>query len=361
MRAWIVPAGCTDPAGLRLVERPEPAAGPGQVVVRVRAVSLNYRDQAVIRGQYMGGATTRDLIPASDGAGDVVSVGAGVSSVGVGARVTATFFQPTPQGPAALGSPLDGMLSEFVALAADGVVALPDGIGYEAAACLPCAGVTAWHALFAAGRPVVPGDTVLVLGTGGVSMLALQLGRAAGARVVVTSSSDDKLARALALGASDAINYTRAPEWDAEVLRVTGGRGADCVVEIGGAGTLARSFRAARTRRKGGAHRLPWRPAGRHGALPPDDEGREPARRLRRRSADAGGAAAGGGRQPSRARHRSGIRLRPGRGRVRLSLVRRVRRQDRDPLVVGAASRRRRRVRKGGGIWCSSSPWSASP
>ena len=244
MRAWIVPAGCTDPAGLRLVERPEPAAGPGQVVVRVRAVSLNYRDQAVIRGQYMGGATTRDLIPASDGAGDVVSVGAGVSSVGVGARVTATFFQPTPQGPAALGSPLDGMLSEFVALAADGVVALPDGIGYEAAACLPCAGVTAWHALFAAGRPVVPGDTVLVLGTGGVSMLSLQLGRAAGARVVVTSSSDDKLARALALGASDAINYTRAPEWDAEVLRVTGGRGADCVIEIGGAGTLARSFRA---------------------------------------------------------------------------------------------------------------------
>ena len=111
MRAWMVPAWCTDPAGLRLVERPEPAAGPGQVVVRVRAVSLNYRDQAVIRGQYMGGATTRDLIPASDGAGDVVSVGAGVSSVGVGARVTATFFQPTPQGPAALGSPLDGMLT----------------------------------------------------------------------------------------------------------------------------------------------------------------------------------------------------------------------------------------------------------
>ena len=244
MRAWMVPAGCTDPAGLRLVERPEPAAGPGQVVVRVRTVSLNYRDQAVIRGQYMGGATTRDLIPASDGAGDVVSVGAGVSSVGVGARVTATFFQPTPQGPAALGSPLDGMLSELVALAADGVVALPDGIGYEAAACLPCAGVTAWRALFAAGRPVLPGDTVLVLGTGGVSMLSLQLGRAAGARMVVTSSSDDKLARALALGASDAINYTRAPEWDAEVLRVTGGRGADCVIEIGGAGTLARSFRA---------------------------------------------------------------------------------------------------------------------
>ena len=336
MRAWIVPAGCTDPAGLRLVERPEPAAGPGQVVVRVRAVSLNYRDQAVIRGQYMGGATTRDLVPASDGAGDVVSVGAGVSSVGVGTRVTATFFQPTPQGPAALGSPLDGMLSEFVALAADGVVALPDGIGYEAAACLPCAGVTAWHALFAAGRPVVPGDTVLVLGTGGVSMLALQLGRAAGARVVVTSSSDDKLARALALGASDAINYTRAPEWDAEVLRVTGGRGADCVIEIGGAGTLARSFRALAHGGKVVLIGFLGGPQGDTAPFPLMMKGGSLHGVFVGDRADAGGAAAGGDRQPSRARHRSGIRLRPGPGRVRLSLVRRVRRQGRDPLVVGA-------------------------
>jgi len=244
MRVWIVPAGCTDPALLRLETRPEPAAGPGQVVVRVRALSLNYRDQAVLRGQYMGGATTRDLIPVSDGAGDVVSVGSGVRSVAVGARVASTFFQPTPQGPAALGSPLDGMLAEYAVLDAGGIVSLPDEVGYEAAACLPCAGVTAWHALFAAGRPVVPGDTVLVLGTGGVSMLALQLARAAGARVVVTSSSDDKLARARALGATDTVNYARTPEWDAEVMRVTGGRGADCVVEIGGAGTLARSFRS---------------------------------------------------------------------------------------------------------------------
>ena len=176
--------------------------------------------------------------------GDVVSVGPGVTKLAAGARVAGTFFQPTPQGPAALGSPLDGMLSDYAVLDQDGVVTLPDGLGYEAAACLPCAGVTAWHALFGVGRPIVPGDTVLVLGTGGVSMLALQLARAAGARVVVTSSSDDKLARAQALGATDAINYTRNVQWDEDVLWVTGGRGVDCVVEIGGAGTLARSFRS---------------------------------------------------------------------------------------------------------------------
>jgi len=244
MRAWIVPAGCTDPGALRVVERPTPIPGPGQLLIRVRAVSLNYRDQAVVRGQYMGGPVTRDLVPVSDGAGDVESVGSGVTSMSAGARVAGTFFQPTPQGPAALGSPLDGMLSEYVVLDEAGVVTLPDGLGYDAAACLPCAGVTAWHALFGVGRPIAPGDTVLVLGTGGVSIMALQLARAAGARVVVTSSSNEKLARAQALGATDAVNYARNAKWDEDVLWVTGGRGADCVVEIGGAGTLARSFRS---------------------------------------------------------------------------------------------------------------------
>jgi NADPH:quinone reductase-like Zn-dependent oxidoreductase len=208
----------------------------------MRAASLNYRDQAVVRGQYFGGATPRDLVPVSDGAGDVVSVGTGVASVGVGDRVAGTFFQPTPDGPAALGSPLDGLLSEYAVLLDGGAVTLSGAIDYEAAACLPCAGVTAWHALFAVGRAVTPGDTVLVLGTGGVSMLALQLARAAGARVIVTSSSDLKLERAFALGATDGINYVRTPQWEREVLRVTGGRGVDCVVEIGGAGTLGRSY-----------------------------------------------------------------------------------------------------------------------
>jgi NADPH:quinone reductase-like Zn-dependent oxidoreductase len=244
MRAWIVPAGCTDLSALRLGEKPDPVAGPGQIVIRLRAASLNYRDQAVVRGQYFGGATPRDLVPVSDGAGDVVSVGAGVSSVAAGDRVAGTFFQPTPQGPAALGSPLDGVLSDYAVLMDGGAVRLPESIDYEAAACLPCAGVTAWHALFAIGRAVAPGDTVLVLGTGGVSMLALQLARAAGARVIVTSSSDDKLERAFALGATDGINYARTPQWEQEVLRITAGRGADCVVEIGGAGTLGRSYQA---------------------------------------------------------------------------------------------------------------------
>jgi len=244
MRAWIVPAGCTDPSALRLGEKPDPVAGPGQIVIRVRAASLNYRDQAVVRGQYFGGATPRDLVPVSDGAGDVVSVGAGVASVAVGDRVAGTFFQPTSKGPAALGSPLDGVLSEYAVLMDGGAVKLPQSIEYEAAACLPCAGVTAWHALFVIGRSIAPGDTVLVLGTGGVSMLALQLARAAGARVIVTSSSDDKLERAFALGATDGINYARTPQWEQEVLRITAGHGADCVVEIGGAGTLGRSYQA---------------------------------------------------------------------------------------------------------------------
>jgi len=244
MRAWIVPAGCTSAAGLTRVDRPDPTAGPGQVVVRMRAVSLNYRDQAVVKGQYFGGPVPRDLVPVSDGAGEVVSVGADVTTVAIGDRVAGTFFQPPPQGPAALGSPLDGVLSDYAVLAEGGVIRIPDGLSFEGAACLPCAGVTAWHALFAAGRSIVPGETVLVLGTGGVSMLALQLARAAGARVIVTSSSDDKLARARALGATDGICYARTPQWDQEVLTFTGGRGADCVVEIGGAGTLARSFQS---------------------------------------------------------------------------------------------------------------------
>ena len=243
MRAWIVPAGCQSIDQLRLVERPDPTAGPRDVVVRVRATSLNYRDQAVVAGQYFGGAVSRDTIPISDGAGDVLAVGPAVSRVKPGDRVAATFFQPGPP-PASLGSPLDGMLAEHVVLSEDGLVPIPDHLTYEEAACLPCAGVTAWHALFRAGRPVKAGDIVLVLGTGGVSVAALQLARAAGARVIATTSSDEKGARATALGASDVVNYRRTPEWEQEVRRLTSGRGVDCVVEIGGAGTLARSMRS---------------------------------------------------------------------------------------------------------------------
>ena len=190
MRAWIVPAGCKSIDELRLVEQPAPVLGPRDVVVRVHATSLNYRDQAVVAGQYFGGAVTRDLVPMSDGAGEVLAVGAEVSRFKTGDRVAATFFQPGVQ-PAALGSPLDGMLREQVALNEDGLVTIPDHLSYQEAACLPCAAVTAWHALFRAGRPMRAGDAVLVLGTGGVSIAALQLARAVGARVIATSSSDE--------------------------------------------------------------------------------------------------------------------------------------------------------------------------
>jgi NADPH:quinone reductase-like Zn-dependent oxidoreductase len=243
MRAWIVPAGATSADALRRVERPDPIAGPGQVVVRVRAASLNYRDQLVAAGRYFDGPVGRDTVPLSDGAGEVLAVGPGVSRVSAGDRVAATFFQPGASGPASLGSPLDGMLAEQVVLHETGLVVLPASIAAAEAACLPCAAVTAWHALFRAGRALRAGDTVLVLGTGGVSIFALQFARAAGARVVATSSSDEKLGRLAALGVTDTVNYRRTPEWDQEVLRLTGGRGVDCVVEVGGPGTFARSLR----------------------------------------------------------------------------------------------------------------------
>jgi len=249
MRAYIVPAGCRTSDELKVIDRADPKPGPSQVLVRVRAASLNYRDQAVALGAYIGGVLTRDTIPLSDGAGEVIEVGPGVNRFKAGDRVMGLFNQIPPAGPpfaarAALGSPLDGMLAEQVVLYEDGVIAVPDTLSFEQAACLPCAGVTAWHALMHAGRPVRAGDTVLVLGTGGVSMLALQFAKAAGARVIATSSSDEKLQQAVALGASDGVNYARAADWDQEVLKLTGGRGVDCVVEVGGTGTLNRSFQS---------------------------------------------------------------------------------------------------------------------
>ena len=250
MKVYEVQAGATSLDGLRPAERPGPQPGPREVLIRVRATSLNYRDQMVVTGNYFGGPVTRNLIPLSDGAGEVAAVGSEVTRFKSGGRVCGTFFQTWISGPPterrpALGSPLDGTLAEYIVLHEDGVVAMPTTLSFEEAATLPCAGVTAWNALMVSGKPLKPGDTVLCLGTGGVSMAGLLFAKAAGARVIVTSSSDQKIKLACALGASDGVNYKRFPDWQKEVQRLTGGRGADHILENGGAGSLTRSFEAA--------------------------------------------------------------------------------------------------------------------
>lgn len=233
--------------GLRLVEREAPQPGPGQARVRVRAASLNYRDLLIISGAPLRKVP---LVPLSDGAGEVVAVGEGVTRVQPGDRVAALFFQGWLGGPmrrevhaTALGGALDGMLSEEVVLHADGLVKVPEPLSFEEAATLPCAGLTAWNALNAQ-VPLLAGQTVLALGTGGVSIFALQFAKAQGARVIITSSSDEKLARARELGADETVNYVTTPDWDKAVLDLTGGYGVDRVIEVGGAGTLPLSLRS---------------------------------------------------------------------------------------------------------------------
>src|SRR3984885_366033 len=248
MRAYEIIAGSTGIDGLRRVERPDPQPAAGQILVRLRAAALNFRDLAIARGQYFGGPVKQDTVPLSDGAGEVGAIGAGVSRGGGGDRGAGTFFrdwicgQPQHGPRVALGAPpADGVLAEYALFSEQDAVAIPSRLSFEAASTLPCAGVTAWHALMDIGR-IQPGHTVLVLGTGGVSIFALQFARMAGARVLVTSSSDDKLARARKLGAADGINYRATPAWEQEVLRLTEGRGVDCIVEVGGGGTLGRSI-----------------------------------------------------------------------------------------------------------------------
>ena len=250
MRQWVIRAGASSLDDMLLRDVPEPTAGPGEVLVRVRACSLNYRDQIIPQGFYMGGTVAVDTVPLSDGAGEVVAVGAGVTSVKPGDRVAGTFFQnwhdgpPNPEAGPALGAPpATGMLQDLVVLPEHGVVPLAQSLSFEEAACLPCAGVTAWNALMEGPRPVRAGESVLVLGTGGVSLLALQIAKAAGARVIATSSSDEKLARVAALGADETINYREVPEWGAAAAKLAGG-GVDHVVEVGGAGTLKQSIAA---------------------------------------------------------------------------------------------------------------------
>jgi NADPH:quinone reductase-like Zn-dependent oxidoreductase len=233
---------------LKIVERPTPTPGHGQVVVRMRATSLNYRDLVIAKGGL--GKRERSLIPLSDGAGEVVELGPGVTRVRAGDRVAPIFTQTWLGGdigrnlPTALGGEIDGVLAEYVVLNQDGLVHFPDHLSFEEAATLPCAAVTAWNALITVGQ-LKAGDTVLVMGTGGVSIFALQFARITGARVIATSSSDAKLARLREMGATGVINYRTTPEWGKRAFELTA-HGVDHVVEVGGAGTLANSFEAVR-------------------------------------------------------------------------------------------------------------------
>lgn len=230
--------------------RPEPTPGHGQAVVKVHAVALNYRDLLITKGLY-NPRIPLPLVPFSDGSGDVVAVGEGVSRVKVGDRVAGIFMQKWLAGEitgavakSALGGGTSGMLAEYVLLHEDGLVHVPEHLTYEEAAALPCAAVTAWHATIESG--LKPGESVLLLGTGGVSLFALQFALVAGARVIITSRSDEKLARAKDLGAMDGINYQSVPDWGDRVRKLTDGVGVDLVVEVGGAGTLPQSLRAVR-------------------------------------------------------------------------------------------------------------------
>ena len=238
--------GGIDSLVLREHEIPKP--GPGEVLVRVRATSLNARELMILRGDYPLPVKS-DVVAVSDGAGEVAGIGEGITRVKVRDRVAASLFplwlggafsfDVAPQ----IGGSLDGMLTEFAILSEQGLVLIPDHLSFEEAATLPCAGVTAWHAL-TGGRPPVPGDTVLTLGSGGVSLFALQFAKLYGARVIATTSSDEKAKQLTALGADEVLNYRAIPDWHTAVRKLTGGRGVDYVIEVGGAGTLQNSLKS---------------------------------------------------------------------------------------------------------------------
>ena len=236
---------------LQLAERPRPEPGPGQVLLRMQAMSLNYRDMLMVTGRY-NPRQPLPLIPCSDGVGEVVAVGPGCERFKEGDRAATVFCQSWHGGEpsheklrSTLGGPLDGTLAEYMVLPEDGVVAVPAHLSAVEAATLPCAALTAWSALVTYGS-VTAGDTVLLLGTGGVSIFALQFVKLLGARAILLSSSDEKLAAVRHLGAWQEINYRNDPNWGKTVLGLTGGKGVDHVVEVGGAGTLAQSAKAVK-------------------------------------------------------------------------------------------------------------------
>jgi NADPH:quinone reductase-like Zn-dependent oxidoreductase len=248
MRAWQISSFGID--SLEFVERPTPVPGPGEVLVAVRAISWNFRDLMMVKGLY-NPKMRLPRIPCSDGAGEVVQLGPGVSAWKPGDRVAGIFMQNWLDGSltaarakGALGGDIDGMLSDFVVLRETGLVAIPEHLSFHEAATLPCAAVTAWNAL--AAGDLKPGGTVLVQGTGGVSIFALQFARLRGARVLGVSSSNEKLNRAVGLGLDAGLNYRENPDWDRWALEQTDGEGVDLVVEVGGSGTLARSLKAIR-------------------------------------------------------------------------------------------------------------------
>jgi NADPH:quinone reductase-like Zn-dependent oxidoreductase len=232
-------------------ERPTPEPGPGEVLIRVRAASLNYRDLLVVLGKY-NPRMKLPRVPLSDGAGEIVSVGANVTGWKTGDRVVVPFFPAwlsgdlTAEGAAsALGGDVDGMLREFATVRAEALLSIPEHLSFEQAATLPCAAVTAWNGLFVSGQ-LKPGQTLLLQGTGGVSLFGLQFGKIAGANIILISSSDAKLERARAMGADHTINYRTEPDWERRVHEIAGGRGVDLTLEVGGTGTLGKTLKATR-------------------------------------------------------------------------------------------------------------------
>jgi NADPH:quinone reductase-like Zn-dependent oxidoreductase len=252
MKAWTI-GETAGPGGLRAMACPEPIPGAGDVLLRVVAVSLNYRDLLVTQGAYHKGRPPAGGVPCSDAAGEVIAVGSDVTGVGPGDRVMSLFAPDWQQGTltrAALRTTLGsghgpGMLSEYVALPARAVVPVPSRFSAVQGATLPCAALTAWHALFEE-VTVGAGSTVLTLGGGGVSVFALQMAHAAGARVIAASSSEQRLDRLRALGAWAGVNYRERRSWGEHVRELAGGEGVDMVIEVGGGGTIGESCRAVR-------------------------------------------------------------------------------------------------------------------